>query len=326
MLFLLDWSGSMDGVIDDTLKQVINLAMFCQRTQIPYQVFAFTTQYNLFKGEYDSGKLQAKRQEFFSSEGLLGNAVNGDFALLEFFSSKMTNVEFNTMIRRVFNSRLLNYADGYSLGGTPLNEALSYMLSYIPKFMKTHNVEKMSLITLTDGEGGTLHTSNGRYLDSDRYDTVDGHYKKIKIKNFMKDPKTKKDYAIDRNGPTQTEAILRMIKDRYDVNSVGFYVCRNARYELSRSIGNNLPGFTGSVDAVIDSMRKEFKENGFASMKNTGRDDLFIVPQNKLVFEDNDIVVEEKQSARQIAKMFSKQMSGQRTSRVLLNQFIGYIA
>ena len=326
MLFLLDWSGSMDAVIDDTIKQVINLAMFCQRAQIPYQVFAFTTQYNLFKGEYDHGKLSAKRQEFFSSDDLLGNAVNGDFALLEFFSSKMSNVEFNTMIRRIFTSRYLNYAEGYSMGGTPLNEALSYMVSYIPKFMQKHNVEKMSLITLTDGEGGTLCCSTGRYIDTDRFDSVNGQYKKIKIKNFLKDPKTKKDYAIDRNGPTQTEAILRLIKDRYNVNSVGFYVCQNGRYALTSAVKNNLPGFDGNFDAMVERMRKEFKENGFSSMKNTGRDDLFIVPQNKLIFEDKDIVVEEKQSARQIARMFTKQMSGQRTSRVLLNQFIGYVA
>ena len=327
MIFLMDWSGSMDGVIDDTVKQVINLAMFCQRAQIPYQVFAFTTQYDLFTGEYDSGKLVAKKQEFYSTEGLLGNAVNGNFALLEFFSHKMSNVEFNLMVRRLFNTRYLNYCKGYSMGGTPLNEALSYMVDYLPKFMRSHGVEKMSLITLTDGEGGSLITSDGRYLDTDRYiNGVDGSYKKVKIKNFLKDPKTKKDYLVDRNGTTQTEAILRLIKDRYDVNSVGFYICRNARGELSGAIRNNLAGFNGNLDIMVDTMRKEFKENGFASIKNTGRDDLFIVPQNKLTFEDTDIVVEEKQNARQIARMFTKQMNGQRTSRVLLNQFIGYVA
>jgi hypothetical protein len=45
MVMLLDWSGSMDTVLQDTLKQVINLAMFCQRIQVPYRVYAFTSQY-----------------------------------------------------------------------------------------------------------------------------------------------------------------------------------------------------------------------------------------------------------------------------------------
>lgn len=324
MVMLLDWSGSMDGVIDDTVKQVINLAMFCQRAQIPYQVFAFTTEYDLFTGEFDYGKLLALRQEFRSTENMLGNAVNGNMALLELFSNKMTNVEFNTMLRRVFNHYYLRYVKGYNTGGTPLNEALSYMLGYLPKFMKKNNVEKMSLITLTDGEGGSLITSSGRYLEDRKYDYQS--HKNIAVKNFIKDPVTKKDYAITRQGTSQTEAILRMIKDRYDINSVGFYICRNSRGDLRAAIHHNLPGYEGSPDLMIDKMRKSFKDDGFASIKNTGRDDLFIIPQNKLILEDGEVVVEEKQTAKQIARMFTKQMSGRTTSRVLLNKFIGYVA
>ena len=324
MIFMLDWSGSMDGVLDDTIKQVVNLAMFCQRAQIPYQVLAFTTQYNLFKDEYSKGKWYAMRQEFLSKDNTLGNAVNADFALLELFSSKMTNVEFNTMIKRTFNRYYLRQINGYETGGTPLNEALSYMLGHIPDFMKKNNVEKMSLITLTDGEGGSLCTSKGQYLQDKFYDY--SNHKTVRVNNFIKDPVTKKDYRIDRSGTSQTEAILRMIKDRYAVNSVGFYICRNARRDLAYAVQNNLHGYEGSTDRMIDDMRKQFKENGFASIKNTGRDDLFIVPQNKLIVEEGEIVVEEKQNARQIARMFTKQMAGRTTSRVLLNQFIGYVA
>lgn len=324
MVFLLDWSGSMDSVIEDTIQQVVNLAMFCNRAQIPYQVFAFTTQYDKFKGEYTYEKMVAKRQEFMSKKNVLGNAINDSFSLLELFSSKMTTVEFNTMVRRLFRPMYFMRCNGYELGGTPLNESLSYILGYLPKFAKAHNVEKMSLITLTDGEAGSLATSNGRYIEERRY-TYDTH-KTIKVKNFLKDPVTKKDYPIDRSGPTQTEAILRMIKDRVNVTTVGFYICRNARRDLSSAVQNNLPGFSGSTDQMIESMRRAFKDNGFASIKNSGRDDLFIVPQNKLIVEDGELVVEEQQNAKQIARMFTKQMSGRKTSRVLLNQFIGYVA
>lgn len=326
MIMLVDWSASMNQVLDDTIKQVINLAMFCQRAQIPYQVFAFTTEYDLFKGEFDYGKLHQLRQEFMSTPNMLGNAVNTHFALLELFSSKMTNVEFNTMIRRIFNTRYLNYIRGYSTGGTPLNEALSYMLGYVPKFMKANNVEKMSFITLTDGAGGSLITSTGRYIEERRFDYGTYNYKCIRLKNFIKDPVTKKDYPVTRDGNTQTEAILRILKDRYNVNSVGFYICRNSRLDLRQAIENNLPGFQHIAERMVDDLRKEFKEEGFASIKNTGRDDLFIIPQNKLQLEEGEIVVEEKQTARQIARMFTKQMGGRTTSRVLLNRFIHYIA
>lgn len=324
MLFLLDWSGSMDHVIGDTIQQVVNLAMFCNRAQIPYQVFAFTTQYDKFQGEYDYEKMRAKRAEFISKKNLLGNGINDTFSLLELFSSKMSTVEFNTMVRRMYKPWYFMRCKGYNMGGTPLNEALAYMVDYLPKFSKAYGIEKMSMITLTDGEGGSLPCSSGRYIEERKYDYTT--HKNIPVKNFLKDPMTKKDYPIGRLGPTQTEAILRMMKDRYDVNVVGFYICRNSRRDLSCAVTNNLPGFNGSTDKMVDSMRSEFRENGFASIKNTGRDDLFIVPQNRLVVEDGELEVEESQTARQIARMFTKQMGGRKTSRVLLNQFIGYVA
>jgi len=42
MIFLLDWSGSMCDVINETAKQLISLVFFCYRAKIPFQVFAFT--------------------------------------------------------------------------------------------------------------------------------------------------------------------------------------------------------------------------------------------------------------------------------------------
>ena len=327
MIFLLDWSGSMDPVLDDTVKQVISLAMFCQRAQIPYQVFAFSSQYQVCKTDEMQMKMRDKRQSYYSQHKVLSNATT-DFALLEFFSSKMSNVEFNTMVRRLINHRNLRYVDSndYGTGGTPLNEALGYMVNYIAQFIKTNSVEKMSLITLTDGEGGALQAGSRYSLDEYRHDRSATEYKKINMKHFLQDPVTKKTYELSRYSNYQTEAILRMIKDRYNVNSVGFYICRNARRDLEQAVKCNLPGFTGSTYNMVDIMRREFRDNGFASIKNTGRDDLFIVPQNKLIVEEGEMVVDEKQNARQIARNFSKMMAGRKTSRVLLNQFIGYVA
>lgn len=327
MIFLLDWSGSMDFVLEDTVKQVINLAMFCQRAQIPYQVFAFTSQYDVLKTVEQQTKMHARMREFHTQPGLLSNAVS-KFGLLEFFSSKMSNVEFNTMVRRILQPRLLNRvnAGDYSTGGTPLNEALGYMVGYLAKFSKANNVEKMSFITLTDGDGSSLHSSQHYSLDEYRYDRSSYEHKKIQLRHFLQDPVTKNTYQMFKNGNTHTDAILRLIKSRYDINVVGFYICRNQRRDLEQAVNSNLPGFTGSVYGMVDIMRREFRDNGFASIKNTGRDELFIIPQNKLIVEEGELVVDEKQNARQIAKNFGKMLSGRKTSRVLLNQFIGYVA
>lgn len=328
MVMLLDWSGSMDGVLKDTVKQVITLAMFCQRAQIPYQVFAFSSQYDIAWLQQE--EYRQKSQEWQTADdGTLSNAVYG-FAMLELFSSKMTSVEFNTMTKRLLHTwHFCRCNNGqYGTGGTPLNEALAWMVNHIPKFIKANNIEKMTMITLTDGEGGSLQTNLNRRIGLDEYriDTSDGQYKKIKQKHYLQDDITKKSYEISRYSNAQTEAILRLIKDRYAINSVGFYICANNRRDLSAAINCNISGFAGSVHSMIDIMRKDFRDKGFYSIKNSGRDDLFIIPQNRLAIEQQELEVNEKQNARQIAREFGKVMAGKKTSRVLLNNFIGWIA
>ena len=46
LVFILDWSGSMQYVLQDTLKQLYNLIWFCKKVQIPFEVYAFTSEWN----------------------------------------------------------------------------------------------------------------------------------------------------------------------------------------------------------------------------------------------------------------------------------------
>lgn len=41
----IDWSGSMNGYMKETIEQLINLTMFCSKVQIPFEVYAFTDHY-----------------------------------------------------------------------------------------------------------------------------------------------------------------------------------------------------------------------------------------------------------------------------------------
>jgi hypothetical protein len=326
MLFLLDWSGSMDGVMQDTLKQVINLAMFCARIQIPYRVLAFTTQYKERRGAVENWaerrELQRKHFEYMQENNVLNSNFN--FDLLELFSSKMSSSEFHTMARRVINYKF-QWNDGYSMGGTPLNEALIWVYNNLDNYIKQNAIEKMTVITLTDGEGSALHAAGNDLYDV-RNDYVDGQYKRIKQKHFIRDEVTQKTYELTRYASEQTSTILRMIKDRYNCMVVGFYICRNHRRDLESAIKSNIPGFTGNHISTIDSWRKDFRDNGFASIKGTGRDDLFLIPQNSTKIVEGELDVKADAKAASIAKNFSKFLNVKQTSRVLLNRFVGYVA
>ena len=329
MLFLLDWSGSMDGVLEDTLKQVINLAMFCNRIQIPYRVLAFSSQYN--DRRYPSDAERIKNRDWIVSKNarnegksILNNASN-NFNLIELFSNKMSTSEFHSMAKRVIDRRF-QWNEGYNTGGTPLNEALVWMYLNIDKYIKQNAIEKLTLITLTDGEGGALYSSKGDFSEQRYgYDNA-GMTKKIKQKHFIRDEFTQKTYQLSRYSGPQTETYLRMIKDRHNITLVGFYICRNARRDLHQALNANLPSFGGDTYSQIESWRKDFRNQGFASIKNTGRDDLFLIPQSSTKIVEGEMDVKADANAKVIARDFSKFLNVKKTSRVLLNQFVGYVA
>jgi uncharacterized protein with von Willebrand factor type A (vWA) domain len=325
MVLLVDWSGSMNEVLKDTMKQVINLAMFCNRVQIPYRVFAFTTDYNdrvtQTRAEHESYHAwrSARREE----NNLIDCADR--FHLLEFFSSKMTTTEFNSMSRRILDYRFM-WNEGYNTGGTPLNEALVYCYDALGAFIKNNNIEKTTFITLTDGEGGTLNTYTSGRFDDSRTEIVDGMYKRIKIKNFIKDEVTQKTYEIGRLSGNQTEMILRMMKDRYNIAMVGFHICQNRGRDLRGVAQSNLPNYTGDIYALVETWKKDFRTNGFASVKNTGRDELFLIPQSSTKIQEGELDVKTNANAKAIAKNFGKFLNVKKTSRVLLNRFVGLVA
>jgi hypothetical protein len=323
MILLVDWSGSMNEVLQDTLKQVINLAMFCNRVQIPYRVLAFTTDYNDSRQERHAEYSAWRSLKRETANDLL--ATSDGFNLLELFSNKMTTSEFNSMARRILDYRF-QWNPGYNTGGTPLNEALVYCYNTLGTYIKNNGIEKMTFITLTDGEGGTLSTYSHGRLDDSRTEIINNQYKRIKVKNLIKDEVTQKTYELQRTSSEQTETILRMIKDRYNVALVGFHICQNRGRDLRCVLNCNLPNYQGDQNSLIESWKKDFRNAGFVSVKNTGRDELFLIPQSSTKIEEGELDVKADANAKAIARNFGKFLNVKKTSRVLLNRFVGLVA
>ena len=324
MLFLLDWSGSMDTVIEDTLKQVINLAMFCNKAQIPYRVLAFTTQYTR---EDRMQRHEILRSKYRGWQDTKSNIIdcNREFDLMELLSSKMSMSEFNTMTKRLLDKRF-QWITNFQMGGTPLNEALVWVYNNLGTYMRTNNIEKMSLITLTDGCGGSLNPVNGSFNEHEVVYDEQNVRKNIKKKHFVRDDVTKKTYELKRDANQQTEQILKMIKDRYAVKIVGFYICRNNRRDLYSAVRDNLHGFNGDIYSIVETWRSDFKKNGFASVAGTGRDDLFIIPMTSTKIQEGELKADGDMKASALARNFTKYLNVKKTSRVLLNTFVGYVA
>jgi hypothetical protein len=120
--------------------------------------------------------------------------------------------------------------------------------------------------------------------------------------------------------------LLNMIKDRYNIRTVGFHIVDNNRRALHWAASSNLPMYEGNTSLMIDDWKKQFRDNGFALVNNAGRDELYMIPSSSTKIEEKTLEVSSDSTARSIAKSFGNYMSNKRTSRILLNRFISVVA
>ena len=172
MIILVDWSGSMSDVLPSVIQQLMNLAWFCRKINIPFEVYAFSNYYG-----YDYDTRSRNLTESFDLKS--GDINMKDFKLVNFLSHKMNNQDFEHGMLNMYltlectdnrgygSKPIIDWSDSdddgnylarpislpscMHLGSTPLNQALATMIDIIPKFKSKYNIEKLSFITLTDG-------------------------------------------------------------------------------------------------------------------------------------------------------------------------------
>jgi hypothetical protein len=319
MVMLLDWSGSMTDCMKDTLRQVINLSMFCRKVQIPFQVLAFTDR-AASKGYSEwikSTRSRINQETRYDTDKLEINRIS----LIELFSDKMNANDFKEMSRICLNGRIYST---YGLNGTPLVEATAYMIDYIKTFQATRNIQKMTFITLTDGDGASINQRLGAVEFENGV--------KVVRKHFLVGKTSKKNFTYGSTFNVQMKATLDLLKEETDATVLGFYVGRTSYRHLSSFIDSNMI-ISGNhmerrqiLNVMTENLKKEIRDNKYGAIKDTGRDMLFYVPMASTKIVNEELVVDGNKSSRALAGILSRHINKQKTSRVLLSHFIDYIA
>ena len=157
LIMYLDWSGSMQGNLVGTIKQLFNLIQFCKKVQIPFEVYSFNDR-NLAKNY-----AQMSRSKRTKLEGSQIHIIE-DFLLVNFLSSKMNTTQLENQMKNVWklayaldHQTYLTYGyNHYDLGSTPLNECIFAAIDVFEKFKKTYKVDKVNTVFLTDGESNSV--------------------------------------------------------------------------------------------------------------------------------------------------------------------------
>jgi hypothetical protein len=329
MVMVVDWSGSMCENLKGTLSQLFNLVWFCRRTQIPFEVFAFSDCRELFGEDYNRHDKNLKNFK-------AGDIALHNFKLLEFFSSKMSAKEEIEMMEILWMTASY-YGDRYNsasmptfphflnLGGTPLNDAIIAMMEIVPKFKRETGVQKVNTIFLTDGAS---NRTAGVY--EYRLDTDTGEHSEVVApmrygKVIVSDPKTLKTYEVD--GYEMTDGLLRILKDRVEgMNLIGFFIAgsghsgrvdKRTLYYLQREL---------SKDKIMEQV-KFINKNKYLAIDSKGYDEMYVLPSKGMTVENAGLSDELVGATKaKLKTAFGKAMSGKIDSRQLLNKFVKLVA
>ena len=328
LIFILDWSGSMQHVLMDTCKQLFNLIWFCKKVAIPFEVYAFTTEWRRGEYDYSTGEFKAadRSSHYEKKEGLL--AVDETFSLMNILTSKTSAKELEHQMINIW--RLANcfdnsYGSGYTypsrlcLSGTPLNEALISLHQILPQFQKENKLQKVQCVILTDGEANHLpyHKEVSRHWEKKPYLGVSGI---SPLRTFLRDRKLGTTYKFDYGYHQFTDALLKNLKDKFSsVNFIGIRVL------VGRDANRFIQLYHDNSDKQYEKIQNDWKKLKSFTITNSAYDAYFGLSASALS-QDSEFDVADDATKAQIKSAFVKSLKTKKLNKKLLGEFISLVA
>ena len=324
LVFILDWSGSMGDVMLDTVKQLFNLVWFCKKVAIPFDVYAFTSDYPLVSYTED-GKANLRELAYAKKDGLV--QVGEWFSLMNMLTSKTNGKTLEQQMLHIFrlasafrwNSfARYNIPYGLSLSGTPLNETLIALHQILPKFQKENKLQKVQCVILTDGEAAMLkyHREVQRRFEEDPYIGTSNIYSN----SYLRDRKTGNTYALDCEWYEFTDILLRNLRDNFkDTNFIGIRVLE------SRDAGSFIRRYCGYFGPEHEKTMSTWRKEKAFTIKKSGYNAYFGISANALS-QDADFEVAEDATKTQIKSAFAKSLKSKKMNKKILGEFVELVA
>ena len=320
LVFHIDWSGSMTHVLLDTIKQTFNLVWFCRKAGIPFRVLAFQDVY--FRAHSDDGYARFKAGDLY---------INDSFKMLELLSSQQNAKSLDESMKVIFmqvfamGGYRVNSCQKYTLGGTPLAEAIMCTRQLVDKMKKVENVQKVNVVCLTDGEANPMSYIS----EEDRWN--DGNIEKVtrSIAHacasvfFLRDKKTGYTRRIDTHPYCTTKEIVSFFREITDYNWIGIRLC--SKGDLTRTLRYN--DVQGVDYNVLDKTWK--KERYFSISNACGFSEQIYMPDRNIGESSEEIEVKAKgevATKAELQRAFKKHMGSKTSNKTVLNKFIEQIA
>jgi len=332
MIFVLDWSGSMQYEIFATVKQLLNLTAFCKKVQIPFEVYAFTNEWQKVARALDTGEKINPYSGWYGNSyreytGLKRNEIyipEGEFHMVNFLSSRSNPKDYERQCKNFFaeayafgHRTLYHWTVGLELSGTPLNEAIVLLNHIIPKFKKDNDLQKVNACILTDGEAMSLSYGAGTQYEGEE-ETV--RPRSLDYGNVqLRDRKTGRIYKQMDGYQNTTTTLIQQVRDRNaGVSVTGFRILPPTR--LSEFVARF------ADYSHYEEVQKQWRKQKSAILPfPKGYSALYAISSKNL---DEDVEFEVKEGAKKadISRAFKKMLKSKSTNKKLLSSFVEQIA
>lgn len=309
MVFLIDYSGSMQYVLPDVIIQTLNLVHFCKTVNIPFDVYSFTTNHYSTSTDEDS----IGPTEVDTSDNLVNHLLSSsmskkdfEFGFQSLYGQAYTRKKECRGYGAIFN-------DLENMGGTPLDSTLLAFKHVLDNFNKKHNVQKLNLVVLTDGESSTTRTKNWNKNCGRNSISFKG-----------------KVYSLGNGYRDSTENVIKLLKDTTpNLTAIGMFLPEKPSYAVDHL------GYGISRTAKND-YKKQYKKDGFLNFNGfKGYDNYTILPANVSIQDDREFHYEgadasnlanSKMAQNKLVNQFSKFNVSKKRSRIILTKFAEAIA
>jgi hypothetical protein len=340
MIMLLDWSGSMCDIMNKTVHQLCNLVWFCQKINIPFEVYLFKDVQN--KKEDTKEYFKLKNGNMFAEKSQLVNVASHRMKKTILHESLLHLYSMANYFNRNYSYSYDNIAEkgyaipvdqNYHLTSTPLNEAIIMCNKLIPLFQAKYKVEKLSFITLTDGESNS-EISSYTVDNSKAYNkSTGGRYDaQTIIKDGKKTYTTPTSYEgrhYNSSRTAFTSSLLKILQSKYNVTTIGFYLTKRVnKNSFSQFIDeyNYKDGKYQGLNPNFEKLRKQFLKDKVLEISKDGYNSYYVVNAKDMNIENTDLsTLNSGNTTSEIKRIFTKSMKNRLYSRVLLNKFIEQI-
>ncbi len=314
MFMLIDYSGSMSYQLSPVLEQVIHSILFCKAVNIPFDVYSFSTNNFEAQREFSDGDIQMD-----------------DLSMCQLIHSGLKKKELENALKWLYART--DHARGCTCdwikckeedwGSTPLNQALIVSHKLIKQFRNKHNIEKVTLLSITDGDTNRL-----RVVDDRKIEKIDTAHWDSQIKINLDG----QNLAI-WGGRKGTKTLYENLRNRYDVNVMGFFVA-DCNSQFRRKIHDAYCDQVGREVFECDYDYEEFRKakvkentkNRCIEFKDTlGYNNFFLVKGNSFNIDDeeldNFIDTDEEVTDSKIKSAFRKMAKNKKTNKNLMTKF-----